>query len=178
MRRPDDGWERPTDYYPGETVLEDLGPGVSTEDALVIVARFAALRVAILAARPEMPAEALEAERAAAIGHASVLPQRAVERRQLSEVARAVRRGRGPRGLVKLLASAGRSATERGHTRGAFALYYSAWDLAVHAGALPDAVRIARSLAEVAGREGAPRSSRLWARRARALEQRIDRAGA
>lgn len=171
--RLDDCWERPVDRYPAETVLEDLGPGVSDEDALVIVARFAALRVAVLARDDQLPGETLEAERAAALGYASVLPARAAERKQLGEVARAARPGGGPRGLARMLRSAAESAVGRGHTRGAFALFHGAWDLSLNSGALTDAVRIARRIAELAHREGAPRSARLWTRRARALEKRI-----
>jgi hypothetical protein len=176
MNRLDDCWERPVDRFHGETVLEDLGPGVSEEDAILIVARFAALRVAVLAAEENMPGELLEAERAAALGYAAVLPPRTIERRQLGDVARAARRGGGPRGFARLLASAAESAVTRGHTRGAFALFHGAWDLSLNGGALADAHRIARMLAELAAREGAPRSSRLWARRARALRKRMDHA--
>ena len=174
LNRLDDSWERPFDRYPAETVLEDLGPGVSDEDTLVIVARFAALRVAVLARDDDLPGEALEAERAAALGYASVLPAGAAERRQLGEVARAARSGGGPRGLVRMLSSAAESAVTRGHTRGAFALFHGAWDLALNGGALPEALRIARRIAALAAREGAPRSARLWSRRARALEKRIE----
>jgi hypothetical protein len=175
MSRLEDCWERPVDRYPAETVLEDLGPGVSDEDTLVIVARFAALRVAVLARENDLPGDALEAERAAALSYASVLPVRAAERRQLGEVARAARPGGGPRGLVRMLATAAESAVSRGHTRGAFALFHGAWDLALNAGALTDALRVAKRISDLAAREGAPRSSRLWGRRARALEKRIAR---
>ena len=177
FERADDGWEQPFDRYPGETVLEDLGPHVSDEDALVIVARYAALRVAVLATQGEQAGEVLNAERVAALGYAAALPVRALELRVLGDLVREARSGTQTRArmLARRLAQAAAAAVARGHARGAFALYHGAWNLAVASGAIAEGAKAARSLAELAAAEGARHSAKLWSRRARVLERKAER---
>jgi hypothetical protein len=171
--RESDGWEQPQERFPAETVLEDLRPGARAEDALVIVARFAALRIAMLASRSELVGTALDAERAAAVGYAAVLPDTVSERRVLREIARTAKVGIHPatRNVANLLVAAAALAERRGHRRGAFALYHAGYDLAVGCGARGEAARAARALAGIAEAEGARRSARLWSRRTRALQR-------
>jgi len=163
--------EAMSDRFPAESALLDLAPDGETDDALVIVARFAALRIALLAAGRSLEGGALHAERDAALAYAATV-RGVAESRVLGAIARTAGPERDAHNLPRLLAAAGSAAERQGHVHGAFGLFHAAWALGKATGALGEAARAARGIAELAARLDAPRSARLWTRRSRALDRR------
>ncbi|MCI0435415.1 MAG: hypothetical protein L0271_17490 [Gemmatimonadetes bacterium] len=162
------------DRFPAESVLLDLAPDNEATDAFVIVARFAALRVALLAAAGAIEGGQLEAEKNAAAAYAGTVPGSSAEARLLREITSMAGAGRGPtaRAMPGLLVSAAGAAERRGHAHGAFALLHAAWSMGKATGAWADAAEAAHSISRLAEARGARRSARLWSRRARSLERR------
>ncbi len=161
------------DRFPAESVLRDLAPDGGADDALAIVARFAALRVVLLATDRSLDGPALSAERDAALAYAAGVPAGA-EARVLGQIARLA--GPGPDGstrdLPRLLVAAASAAERRGHVHGAFGLLHTAWTLGRATGNWREAAGAARAIGELSERSGARRAARLWSRRARSSERR------
>jgi hypothetical protein len=173
-RRPDELWETRPDResVPGERVLADLDADTHHDDALLIMARYLVVRVARNAGRA-LPAFDPAIEAASAREYLDAIELDLPERRWLEAVLRAT--GRVSRTLVSRLNAAASAADRRGHAFGAFALRYTAWEIATRKHWHAEAARTARAIAVTAERGGGRRSRSLWSRRARVQEARAAR---
>jgi hypothetical protein len=169
--RPDELWETRPDResIPGERVLADLDPETGPDDAQLIMARYLIVRVARNANRA-LPAFEPAIEAASAREYLDAMQLDLPDRRWLEAVLRAT--GRVSRTLVSRLNAAASAADRRGHAFGAFALRYTAWEIATRKRWHAEAARTARAIAAAAERGGGRRSRSLWSRRARVHEAR------
>lgn len=174
-RRPAELWEqRPgAESWVGERVLSDLSSHPDRADALLILARYMTIRIAVHADRPAPGAFNASIERAAARDYLDALPPDIGERRWLEAVLDAA--GRVSRALVARLNAAAAAAGRSGHLHGEFALRSAAWAIASRHGWHAEAARVARAIAGSAARAGGRRSRALWSRRARIQERRAAR---
>jgi hypothetical protein len=166
-------WESCDERSPGELVLADLeGLAEDPASAAVVVARFAALQLALRGAAGETGGGMLALERLAAaayLARAAALSAR--ERRALALVLDRASQRPTP-DLADALLAAGTAAEGRGHGAGALALYRESYRLAVERGWAAEGARAARAMAALAESAGARYSPRLWRRRAAVLERR------
>ncbi len=161
-RRRPERWARERETYPGEIVLRDLehAPG----DAALIVARFAAVRVLLLAGAGRLDPEEVRG----AAGYIAVLPRehRAVLRPLLDALASP------PALLPAALGRAADAAARAGHRSGAFGLLRIRYYLALELGAWTEALDAATRLAGLTARHDAPGAAARWRRRMTALRSR------
>lgn len=169
--RPEELWEARLDRecVPGERVLADLEPETGHDDALLIMARYLIVRVARNADRA-MPAFDPAIEAASARDYLDAVQPDLPDRRWLEAVLRTA--DRPSRTLVSRLNAAAATAERHGHAFGAFALRYTAWEIATRRHWHAEAARTARAIAGAADRGGGRRSRSLWSRRARLQEAR------
>jgi hypothetical protein len=171
LREPEPYEERGAfEPYPGATVLEDLD-GQDEAGSVRILARYATIRVMILASGGTLAGEALRTERRIARQHLALLPGHDWERHALDRLAGLSRPGPEP-GIADAAIIAAESAAKRGHSMGAFALYRAAWDVARDNGWWDAAARAARGISRLARLDEAAWSTRLWGRRAAVAERR------
>lgn len=172
-RRAPELWEaRPaSEPWIGQRVLTDLMPDTRRTDALLILARYLIVRLAVHVDRPPTESFRASIEAAAATDYLDALPGDLPEIRWLN-AALETARGRASRPLVARLNAAAAAAGRRGHINGAFALRSAAWEIARRHGWHTEAARVARAIAGAAGEAGGLRSRTLWSRRARVHERR------
>jgi hypothetical protein len=154
---------------PGERVLADLDSGSGQDDALLIMARYLVVRVARNVDR-DLPVFDPRIESASAREYLDAVTPDLPERRWLEAVLDSAIRV--SRTLVSRLNASASVAERRGHAYGAFALRYTAWEIATRRRWHAEAARTARAIAAAAERGGGRRSRSLWSRRARVQEAR------
>jgi hypothetical protein len=161
--------------YPGGKVLEDLLPGETTEpETLRVLARYTVVRLFQLWGLHGLTGAKLLTERRVATQHLKMLPPHDWERRSLDKLTLLCRDWPSRAAVLASLAPA-EAAAKRGHGNGAFALYRTAFEIALHHGWLEDAVPAAAGIARLARMYEAPRAARLWTWRARVTEVRLAR---
>jgi hypothetical protein len=171
-RRPEI-WERTVEAFAGETVLEDLRPGLPLCDATLILARYETARLAIHAATGSWNNFSPLIETTAAREYLDAVLDECPEARWLDGVVDSLQdAGIASPVTVSRLAAAAAVASRADHMHGAFALWRIAWEVARSLKWHAQAARIARSIAIAAGRAGGVRSQRLWSRRARVHARR------
>jgi hypothetical protein len=170
---PPELWERgpASEASTGQLVLADLPPECDVPEALLIVARYLVVRIALFAGSRDPSVFNIAAERTAARDYLAAIDPVTAERRWLTGVLDAARRRPG-RALLSRLNAAGAAAARGGHVHGAFSLYSASYEIAVHHAWHAEAARAARAIAAAATRGGGLRSSSLWSRRARVHEAR------
>lgn len=158
----------------GQRVLADLSADGTTSDALVILARYLVLRIALVTGGRVADHLNIAAERTAARDYLGALDPAAAEYRWLGGILDATRLKPG-KALLSRLNAAAACAARAGHAHGAFGLYSASYEIAVRHGWHSDAARAARAIAATASRAGGLRSRSLWSRRARVHEARAAR---
>jgi len=157
-------WSAAREPYPAATVLDDLELcGHDVAGCTRVLARFAALRCALLAAGG-LGGRALEHERSAAVDYIEALPPGA-EAVALAELLIAAVPEPG-HGLVRALRAA--AAVAAPHTHGAFALLRAAWAIALGRHWDPLVTAAAGDIAALAHAAGYPGDAVAWERRAAA----------
>jgi hypothetical protein len=154
---------------PGERVLADLDSDTDHDDAMLIMARYLVVRVAGNVDR-DQPGFDPGIESASAREYLDPLTPDLSERRWLEAILDAATRP--SRTLVSRLNASAAVAERRGHAYGAFALRYTAWEIATRRRWHAEAARTARAIAAAAERGGGRRSRSLWSRRARVQDAR------
>lgn len=162
------------DVYPGATALDDLENAADGAACARILVRYTVLRVFLLSTAGWLTGPRLRTERRIALEHLMTLPAHDWERRTLERLNSLCRETTTP-ALIAAAKAAAEAAAKRGHCMGAFAFYRAAFNLSRRRGWWAEAADVARSVSRLAHLEEARYSERLWARRARVLDRRIQR---
>jgi hypothetical protein len=161
-------WSTAREPYPAAIVLDDLAAcGDDVAACTRVLARFAALRCALLAAGG-LGGSALEYERSAALPYIEALPPGA-EAVVLAELLRTAVAEPGPE-IVRALRAA--AALAGAHIHGTFALLRAAWSIALARRWDSLAAAAAADIAELALAAGAHSEARAWEQRAAAARGR------
>jgi hypothetical protein len=174
--RPMEPFEAPADcdVYPGATALDDLEDAPDGAECARILVRYTVLRVFLLSAAGWLTGPRLRTERRIALEHLMTLPAHDWERRTLERL-NSLCRETTTTALIAAAKAAAEAAAKRGHCMGAFAFYRAAFNLSRRRGWWAEAADVARCVSRLARLEEARYSERLWARRARVLERRVQR---
>lgn len=165
-------WEHPREVFPAATVLDDLESFPADPQAVRwIIVRYAAVRAVAGLFAPEIDAQELRVERNVGLNHVLVLPMLDREAWSLRRALEALTDTPSP-ALVEALLRAGAGAEQRGHVRGAFAIYYIVYRLAHRERWPAEAASAARGVERLARAAGASYAPRLWRRRARVMEKK------
>lgn len=176
-RRP---WEREREpfedgalpeLYPGALAMEDMVPTDDDLTTLRVLARYTVLRLLLLSISGALSGTKLRTERHIALEHLALLPPYDWERRSLERLAGLCSETPAPE-LVQAATTAAEAAAKRSQSMGAFALYRTAYELAIAEEWWAEAAQVARGIAQLARLEEARYSIRLWRRRAAVLEGR------
>jgi hypothetical protein len=182
-RRP---WEREREpfeegalpeLYPGSLAMEDMVPTEDDSATLRVLARYTVLRLLLLSISGALSGTKLRTERHIALDHLALLPEYDWERRSLERLARLCSETPAPE-LVQAATGAAEAAAKRSQAMGAFALYRTAYELAIAEEWWAEAAQVARGIAQLARLEEAGYSIRLWRKRAVVLDGRAARAAA
>lgn len=168
-------WEDLNEMIDGADALEDLLlAGADAADATRMVARFAAVRVALGAATGYIPESALDHERRAAAEYVLYPSATSREAAALAAVLR-LAGASPPREIAARLCEAAGAAAEREHEGGARSLYRAGYVIAVERGWSAEAARAAGGMERLARLGGGRWSERLWRRRGLVLRRRAER---
>lgn len=163
------------ELYPGSLAMEDMGVTDDDVATLRVLVRYTVLRLLLLSIAGVLRGKKLRAERRIALEHLALLPPYDWERRSLERLAALCGETPEPE-LALAAATAAEAAAKRSQPMGAFALYRTAYELAVAESWWAEAAQMARGIAQLARLEEARYSIRLWRRRALILEKRARRA--
>lgn len=157
--------------FPGATVLADLAAPVQADATRLVLARYAVIRILLLAAAGRLRGPRLRREQRVAAAHLATLPSSDWERHTLDRLAHAC--GERPdSATLDLARSCADSAAQRGHPMGAFALYRAVYEVALAREWWEEAACAAGGIQRLAELEQARRAERVWRWRTRVLQTR------
>lgn len=173
---PSELWQRTAEPYPGAIVLEDLvREPADAAAAQRILARFAAVRLVLIAVDGGLAKREIAEERTLAQTYVDALPPGDAERDVLARMMLAAATGHRREIAIQAI-EAGDHAARHGHDAGAYWLHRTAYALSHAARWRPESLRAAGAIAAAARAGGAPNAARAWRRRARAAAHALARA--